>query len=55
LQWHDYAPPPTTVPLKVIYEETLPNTDVAFRVLLNTADPQLAQDMVELFQKDKKK
>jgi hypothetical protein len=46
---------PVGVPFKVIYEEALPNTDVAFRVLLDTPDPKLAQDMIQLFKKDKNK
>src|SRR5262249_21203371 len=40
---------------KVIYEEILPNTDVAFRVLLATPSPQFEKDMIQLFAKEKSK
>jgi hypothetical protein len=38
---------------KLVYEEVLPNTDLAFRVLLDTPDPKLEKDMIQLLKKDK--
>jgi hypothetical protein len=40
---------------KVVYQEVMPNTDVAFRVLLATPNPKLEQDMIQLLKKDKNK
>jgi hypothetical protein len=38
---------------KVVYEDVLHDTDLAFRVLLDTPSPQLEQDMIQLFKKNK--